>query len=404
MKRFLSLPIIFCFFFGISSGLPLVAAGGTLQAWMKNSGLDLKTIGLFSLVGIPYSYKFFWSPIVDRFSLLGLGRRKSWMYVTQFLLVLLFLLISTLSPEHDLFYIALVAVIASFVSATQDIVLDAYRRDILSDEELGLGSSVFVAGYRVGLLLGGAVSLWLTQFYSWNQIYCGMSGVMILGMIATYFSHEPTEPHVRPRTLIASVIEPLKNFMQRSHCFEILFFILLYKIGDTFAASMSSIFILDLGFSNAQLGTIGKTYGLLSAIAGGLTGGALIPKFGLYRSLIIFGIIQAVGILAFSLLAASGMSHPMLITSVIIENLTSGMGTAAFLAFLGLLCDRRFSATQYALLSSISSMPRTMFSFGTGALAQIFGWQLYFVLCSLCASPGLLLLTRFNKWNIVHAE
>jgi PAT family beta-lactamase induction signal transducer AmpG len=399
LKRF-SIPIFICFFLGISSGLPLAAAGGTLQAWMKNQQLDLKTIGFFSLIGIPYSYKFLWAPFVDRYSLPTLGRRKSWMYLSQALLVILFLFIASCSPANDLYLISLLAFATSFISATQDIVLDAYRRDILSDEELGLGASVFVAGYRVGLLLAGAVALWATQFFTWPQIYIGIASIMVIGFATTLISKEPAIEHVPPRTLLSSVVEPLKQFLQRTHCFEILLFILLYKIGDTFAAAMSSIFILDLGFSNAELGTVGKTYGLLAAIGGGLIGGSAIPKLGLKRALLSFGIIQALGILAFSILAYAGKNHLVLIGSVIIENLTSGMGTAAFLAFLGLLCDRRFSATQYALLSSVSSMPRTMFSFGTGVLAEAVGWEWYFGICALTALPGLLLMSRYNRWHV----
>jgi PAT family beta-lactamase induction signal transducer AmpG len=259
---------------------------------------------------------------------------------------------------------------------------------------------VFVAGYRVGLLLAGAVALWATQFFTWPQIYIGIASIMVIGFATTLISKEPAIEHVPPRTLLSSVVEPLKQFLQRTHCFEILLFILLYKIGDTFAAAMSSIFILDLGFSNAELGTVGKTYGLLAAIGGGLIGGSAIPKLGLKRALLSFGIIQALGILAFSVLAYAGKNHLVLIGSVIIENLTSGMGTAAFLAFLGLLCDRRFSATQYALLSSVSSMPRTMFSFGTGVLAEAVGWEWYFGICALTALPGLLLMSRYNRWHV----
>jgi PAT family beta-lactamase induction signal transducer AmpG len=325
------------------------------------------------------------------------------MYLSQSLLVILFLIIASLSPSTHLYLISLVAFAASFISATQDIVLDAYRRDILSDEELGLGASVFVAGYRVGLLLAGAVALWSTQFFTWHQIYIGISAIMVLGVITTFFSKEPAIEHAPPRTLVASVIEPLKDFLKRTHCYEMLLFIMLYKIGDVFAAAMSTPFILDLGFSNAEVGTIGKTYGLLSAIGGGIIGGSLIPRIGLKKSLTYFGIIQAIGILAFAALAAFGKNHYMLIVSVVIENLTSGLGTSAFLAFLGLICNKRYSATQYALLSSVSSMPRTMFSFGTGAVAKSVGWELYFILCALTAIPGLLLLTRYKLWKTEQA-
>ncbi len=392
--------ILLSFLFGISSGLPLVAAGGTLQAWMKNVNVDIRSIGLFALVGLPYSYKFLWAPIVDRYDLFNIGRRKSWMYLTQSLLIILLLLVGQIDPASQIFTLSVIAATISFVSATQDIVLDAYRRDILPDSLLGLGSSVFVAGYRVGLLLGGAFSLWMTQFTSWQNIYVMMAGVILLGVLATVVSVEPEHSSNRPRTLIQSVIEPLKEFFKRTHAFEVLLFVLLYKLGDVLAAAMSSIFILDIGFTNAQLGMVGKTYGLVSAIIGGIIGGALIPRIGLLKSLIYFGIIQALGILSFAWLAKSGADYWILVISVVIENLTSGLGTAAFLAFLGSLCDRRFSATQYALLTSIMSLPRTFLSAGMGFVAKDLGWYWYFIFCAVMAIPGMLLLLRARVWQI----
>ena len=392
--------ILLSFLFGISSGLPLVAAGGTLQAWMKNVNVDIRSIGLFALVGLPYSYKFLWAPIVDRYDLFNIGRRKSWMYLTQSLLIILLLLVGQIDPSSQIFALSVIAATISFVSATQDIVLDAYRRDILPDSLLGLGSSVFVAGYRVGLLLGGAFALWMTQFTSWQNIYVMMAGVILLGVLATVVSVEPEHSNNRPRTLMQSVIEPLKEFFKRSHAFEVLLFVLLYKLGDVLAAAMSSIFILDIGFTNAQLGMVGKTYGLVSAIVGGIIGGALIPRIGLLKSLIYFGIIQGIGILSFAWLAQSGTNYWILVISVVIENMTSGLGTAAFLAFLGSLCDRRFSATQYALLTSIMSLPRTFLSAGMGYVAKDLGWYWYFIFCAVMAVPGMLLLLRAKVWQI----
>lgn len=404
VRQYFQTNIVLCLIFGITSGLPLAAAGGTLQAWMKNLGVDIATIGLFALVGLPYSYKFLWAPIVDHFQLFSVGRRKSWMYASQSGLVLIFIGISYLNPTSNLSLLAAFAVVASFLSATQDIVLDAYRRDILPDSLLGLGSSVFVAGYRIGLLIGGAFSLWITQFASWNQIYLMFSCFMLLGILATTFAPEPIIIGQRPRTLARSIIEPLKNFLHRAYAMEILLFVLCYKLGDVLAASMSSIFILDIGFTNAQLGMVGKTYGLCSAILGGILGGSFIPRLGINKSLWIFGLIQAIGILAFTLLANNRANHSFLIFSVIIENLTSGMGTAAFLAFLGIICDKRFSATQYALLTSIMSLPRTMLAAGMGIMAKSLGWPMYFIFCATMAIPGLLLLIRVNKWEteIIH--
>ncbi len=269
--------LIMSIIFGIGSGLPLVAAGGTLQAWMKNEGLDIKTIGLFSLVGLPYSYKFIWSPFMDRFSVGSFGRRRGWMLLTQTALIALFLILSQLNPRDDLYIVAFLAVIASFFSASQDIVLDAYRRDILKDSELGLGSSLFVAGYRIGLLIGGAFALWFSSFVPWSIVYVFLAAWILVGMLATIISPEPELTEAPPRTLKESVMLPLVQFFKRSHAVQILLFVLCYKLGDTLAAAMSSIFILDIGFSNADLGLIGKTFGLTSAIVGVIIGGSLIP-------------------------------------------------------------------------------------------------------------------------------
>jgi PAT family beta-lactamase induction signal transducer AmpG len=401
-KRFLNIDIILCLLFGISSGLPLVAAGGTLQAWMKQENIDLTKIGLFALASTPYSLKFLWAPLVDRYDLFGIGRRKSWIYLSQATLIILLLIVGQLNPNTNLLLFSSVAFLIAFASATQDIVLDGYRRDILPDSLLGLGSAVFVTGYRIGLLVGGAFSLWMTQFTDWQNIYVMMAGVMLLGVLATTVSEEPVIERNAPRTLLHSFIEPLSDFIKRAYALEVLLFILLYKIGDVFAAAMSSIFILDLGFTAAQLGTVGKTYGLVAAILGGIFGGSLIPKFGLVKSLKIFGVIQAIGILAFAWLAHVGQNYFVLIFSVVVENATSGMGTAAFLAFLGQICDKRFSATQYAVLTSVMSLPRTFLSSGMGALAKQLGWYWYFIFCFITAIPGLVLLFRANLWLDSH--
>lgn len=391
--------LINCVFFGLSSGLPLLTTGGTLQAWMKNEGIDITTIGLFALVGLPYSYKFLWSPALDRYAPFPMGRRKSWMLISQTILILLLLLISTLSPSKDLMLMSLVALTISFWSATQDIALDAYRREILSDSELGLGSSLFVAGYRIGLLISGALALYMSATLPWSLVYVSMAAWMLIGVLTTILSEEPTIDQAPPRSLWSSIVDPLKNFFQRSYAWEILLFVLLYKIGDALAATMSTPFILDIGFTNKELGLVGKTFGLSSAILGGILGGMLIPKLGLARSLGWFGIIQMISILAFSLLAVVGPLGWALALAISVENLTSGMGTSAFLAFLSKLCDRRYSATQYAILSSIVALPRTLLAAGTGYVAKETGWVIFFVLCTLSAIPALLLLLRAPRWK-----
>lgn len=396
--------LFFCFIFGISSGLPLVAAGGTLQAWMKNDGIDIRTIGLFSLAGIPYAYKFLWSPMMDRYSLGSFGRRRGWMLLTQALLILGFLCISYLNPAQHFNLIATAAVCITFVSASQDIVLDAYRRDILLESELGLGSSLFVAGYRIGLLIAGALALWFSSLVPWSVVYLFIASWMAVGFCATIISPEPDPHGTPPQTFLESIKEPLRNFFYRPLALELLLFSLLYKLGDSLAAALSGIFILDIGFSNAELGFIGKTFGLASAILGGIMGGALIPSLGLLRSLFVFGIIQTLGILPFSYLALTGADIKTLAWTISIENLTSGMGTAAFLAFLAHLCDRRYSATQYALLTSVVALPRTLLASSSGFLAHYLGWYSYFIFCSAAALPGLMMLFRFSDVAVLAAQ
>lgn len=398
-RTLLNSRLFLSFIFGISSGLPLVAAGGTLQIWMKNAGLDLKTIGLFSLAGLPYSYKFLWSPVMDRYSIGDFGRRRGWMIVTQSLLIVGFIALSRLDPATQLFDVALLALCISFVSASQDIVLDAYRRDILLDEELGLGSSLFVAGYRVGLLLAGALALWFSSYVSWPVVYCFLAAWIAVGLCATIISPEPDSHGTPPRTILESIRDPLQNFFSRRGAYTALLFALLYKLGDTLAAAMSSQCILEMGFTNAELGIVGKTFGLTSAIVGGIIGGTLITRLGLFRSLMLFGVVQMLGILPFSYLAVAPKSTTTLAYVISIENLTSGMGTAAFLAFLAKLCDRRYSATQYALLTSIVALPRTLLASGTGYLALAVGWYTYFIVCTLAAIPGLLLLISGKRWG-----
>lgn len=389
------------FLFGASSGLPLSAASGTLAAWMKNDGISVSTIGLFALTGLPYAYKVLWAPFMDRYHFGSLGRRRSWMYLTQVALILSLLAVSFQNPTQTPMALASLAVAISFFSASQDIVLDAYRRDILSSEQLGLGSSLFVAGYRIGLLLSGALALSLSTTIGWHQVYIFLAGCMCLGLVCTLICEEPPESiSSAPKTLHDSIVEPLKDFFSRPYFYEIILFVLLYKLGDTLAAALSGPFILDIGYSNVQLGLVGKTFGLTSAIVGGIIGGAYIPKLGLGRSLAIFGVIQLIGIIPFSILATLPYNIYYLATAVSLENLTSGLGTAAFMTFLAELCNKKFSATQYALLTSIVALPRTLLASGTGFVAEQTGWFLYFILCAASAIPGLILLFRYTIWKI----
>jgi PAT family beta-lactamase induction signal transducer AmpG len=382
---------------GFSSGLPLLLARSTLKAWLTEEGLDLKTIGFFSLVVLPYAWKFLWSPVMDRYSPLRLGRRRSWLLITQSGLILSLVAISFLSPKTDLALLAIAAFAVAFFSASQDIVIDAYRREILPDEELALGSSLYVTGYRLALLVAGAGALFTADHIPWPQVYLLMAGFMLIGLITTIFSPEPEVDAAPPRTLRESVVGPLREFFRREGAWMILAFVVLYKIGESMASDMFNTFFLKTGFSKTEIAAVAKAFGIWAAIAGGLTGGALVVRLKYYRSLWLFGILQAVGLLLFSVLAQIGTNVTMLGIAVGVENFTSGMATAAFLAFMASQANKRFTATQYALLSSLSGVPGAIFGATTGILAEQLGWTMYFIACALFTIPGLLLLLFMKK-------
>ncbi|MBF0207142.1 MAG: AmpG family muropeptide MFS transporter [Oligoflexia bacterium] len=385
---------------GFSSGLPLLLTLTALQAWMKDEGVDLKTIGLVSLIGLPYTLKFFWAPLFDRYVLtfLGLGRRRGWMITIQILLVLSIAFMSCANPKVSPLMVVLSAIIVTFFSASQDILLDAYRREILSDNELGLGSSVFVNGYRVAMLLSSSGALILAdQLHSWPSVYLIMAGFMSVGIIATLIADEPQSEAPPPSTLQEAVVGPFVDYFRRDYAMLILAFILFYKLGDTLASSMSTPFYMDIGFTKTQIGYVVKTFGIGSMLLGTFLGGSLILRLGIYRSLWFFGILQMISILPFSYLSMAGPVISLLIVMVIIENLCFGMGTAAYVALMGSLTNRRFTATQYALLSSLMGVPRVILSAPMGKMAELGGWFWYFILCTLAAIPGLLILLKMRK-------
>ena len=385
--------------FGFSSGLPLLLILTALQAWMKDAGVDLKTIGLLSLIGLPYTFKFLWSPLFDRFTPPFLGRRRGWIIIVQILLAAAIAQMAFSAPTpQDPLTISILALIVAFFSASQDIVLDAYRREILSDEELALGSSIFVNGYRIAMLLSSSGALILAdKLNSWPTVYLIMAGFMIIGIITTLWADEPQVDSPPPRNLREAVIEPFIDYFKRDYALWILAFILFYKLGDTLASSMSTPFYMDIGFTKSQIGYVVKTFGIGSMLLGTFLGGSIVLKIGLYRSLWIFGILQAASILPFTYLATTGSVLGLLIAIIVFENLSFGMGTAAQVALMGSLTNKRFTATQYALLSSLMGVPRVILSAPMGKLAEISGWQWYFLICALTAIPGLLILLKIKK-------
>ncbi len=379
---------------GFSSGLPLALTGATLQAWLAVEGIDIQAIGWFTLVGQPYVYKFLWAPLMDRYSIPLLGRRRGWLLATQAALLVAIACMGTVSPKEAPFLLAALALVVAFVSASQDIVFDAYRADVLGAEERGAGAAVSVLGYRIAMLVSGGLALILVDnWISWTQAYWLMAALMLVGAAATWAAEEPATPPKAPKTLAEAVREPLAEYFSRRGAWLLLLVIILYKLGDAFAGTLSTAFLLrGAGFSLTDVGWANKWLGVGATILGLLIGGALMAKLRLLKSLLLFGFLQAFTNLGFMLLAAAGKSYPLMITVIAAENLCGGMGTAAFVALLMAMCDRRFSATQYALLSALASLGRVYVGPAAGALAESFGWTTFFFLTFLVALPGIAML------------
>ena len=383
---------------GFASGLPLALTGGTLQAWMAVEGVDLKTIGFFSLVGLPYAFKFFWAPLLDRYALPFLGRRRGWILCTQFALIGLIILLGLTSPKDTPLLVALLALFLTFTSASQDIVIDAYRTDILREKERGLGAAVSVTGYRIAMLVSGALALILAGPLGWRLTYLLMAGVMLVGTVATIFGPEPEEMVRPPESLKEAISGPLTEFFARPAAWGFLALIILYKIGDAFAGSLTTAFLIrGPGFSIGEVGAINKGLGLIATILGALYGGVMLARMGLYRSLMIFGILQAISNLSFMVLAYVGKVYSMMVAAVAFENLAGGMGTAAFVAFLMALCDHRYTATQFALFSALASLGRIFVGPPSGYLSHEVGWVIFFFVTFLAALPGLALLYKMRR-------
>ena len=385
---------------GFACGLPLLLTITVLQAWMKEEGVDLTVIGMMALVGLPYTLKFLWAPFLDRFTLPFLGRRRGWLLIAQIALLLAIAGLGFTQPKENPWILAFAAFLVTFFSASQDIVVDAYRREDLPDEELGLGSSLYVNGYRVGMLLASGGGLILADHMPFSRVYLIMAACMLPGILTTIFAHEPELTAGTPKTMKEAVFDPLVEYFSRHGALYILAFILLYKIGDTMASAMTIPFYLDIGFSKTEIGAVVKLFGFWATIAGSLIGGTIMLRLGINRSLWYFGFLQAVSTAGFALLARIGYSIPALSAVIAFENLSSGMGTAAYVAFMASITNKRFTATQYALLSSLMGVPRVLASAPTGFLAKNIGWEAFFIVCTLIAIPGMILLLKFSRWDI----
>jgi PAT family beta-lactamase induction signal transducer AmpG len=383
---------------GFSSGLPLALTGGTLQAWMTVAGVDLRTIGVFALVGIPYTVKFLWSPLMDRFVPPWMGRRRGWMFMTQAALAVGIAAMAFGNPGAAPWALGATALLVAFSSASQDIVIDAYRTDVLREPERGPGAAVFVTGYRVAMLFSGAVALILSERIGWRNTYLLMASLMLVGIATTIFGPEPEIRVAPPKSLQEAVTGPLREFFSRRAAVALLLLIILYKLGDAYAGTLTTAFLIrGVGFSPTEVGTINKGLGLVSLIVGAMVGGTLMVRLGLYRSLMFFGILQAVSNLSFMVLSWLGKSYAMLFFTVAFENVCGGMGTAAFVALLMALCDHRYTATQYALLSSLAALGRIFVAPTSGYVVESVGWALFFLLTAVTALPGLWMLWRYQK-------
>ena len=395
--------MLICVFTGFSSGLPLYLLLNLLPAWLRTERVDLATIGFFALVQLPYTWKFLWSPLFDRYALPLLGRRRGFMLVTQIVLLASIPSFGALHPREDIWAVVALATLVAFFSASQDIALDAYRREILPDPELGLGTSIHVNAYRISSLVPGALALILADRMPWSAVYLVTALFMLPGIAMTLLVREPATSRRRPRTLREAVVEPFHEFVTRSGwraALTVLVFVFLYKLGDSMATALATPFYLDLGFTMTDIGVIAKNAGLWASVAGGLLGGLWMVKIGINRGLWIFGVVQLVSILGFAWLAHVNAPNRWLLGCVIaFEALGTGLGTAAFTAFIARATDPRYTATQYALFTSLAAVPRTIINATTGWIVQQTGWLDFFLLCTVLALPGMALLLRVAPWR-----
>jgi PAT family beta-lactamase induction signal transducer AmpG len=401
--------MLICIFTGFASGLPLYLLLNLVPAWLKTEGLSLRAIGAFALIQFPYTWKFLWAPLLDRYGILPwLGRRRSWMFVSQIGLIAAIGWLGQLSPvDHLTLVISLTAMLA-FLSATQDIALDAFRREILPDHELGLGNAIHVNAYRIAGLIPGSLSLILADHLPWSQVFVITAAFMIPGLLMTLSVREPLAAAGSPRTLRDAVIEPFREFFGRhgvQSALLVLAFLFFYKLGDSLCTALATPFYLDMGYSKTEIGVIAKNAGLWPMVIGGILGGIWMIKLGINRALWLFGVVQFVTILGFVWMAwiGPGESSPARLATLAIviagEAVGAGLGTTAFVAFMARTTHPAYTATQLALFTSLMAVPRTFINATAGWLVESMGWTQFFWLCFLLAIPGMLLLLKVAPWS-----
>lgn len=394
--------MLICIFTGFASGLPLYILISLVPAWLRTEGVGLKEIGLFTLIGLPYTWKFFWSPLLERYPLPLLGRRRGWMLMTQVGLLCCIAALPQFDTATQLWPLAALCGFIAFLSASQDIVIDAYRRELLPDIELGLGNSIHVNAYRIAGLVPGSLSLILADFLPWETVFLITAAFMSVAIVLTLSIKEPNHPAPAPATLQAAIVEPFREFFQRlglSQALLVLSFMFLYKLGDNMATALATPFYIDMGFELSEIGIIAKHAALWPMIVGGLLGGLMMVKIGINRALWVFGVVQLISIFGFALMAHVGEGLWLLALVIGFEYLGVGLGAAAFIAFIARTTSRVHSATQFALFTALTAVPRTVANAGTGYLVEAVGWEQFFYVCALLALPGMLLLHKVAPWN-----
>ena len=409
LSAMLNRRMLICIFTGFASGLPLYLLLNLVPAWLKTEGLSLRAIGAFALIQFPYTWKFLWAPLLDRYGILPwLGRRRGWMFVSQLGLLAAIAWLGHLSPRDDLPLIVVLTAVLAFLSATQDIALDAFRREILPDAELGLGNAIHVNAYRIAGLVPGSLALILADHLPWSQVFLITAAFMVPGLLMTLSVCEPLAAGGTPRTLREAVVEPFREFFGRhgtQSALLVLAFLFFYKLGDSLCTALATPFYLDMGYTKTEIGIIAKNAGLWPAVAGGILGGVWMLKLGINRALWVFGVVQAVTILGFLGLAWVGAAEStparLILLALVIgsEAIGVGLGTTAFVAFMARTTHPAYTATQLALFTSLMAVPRTVINAGAGWLVEQMGWTGFFALCFLLALPGMLLLLRVAPWH-----
>jgi PAT family beta-lactamase induction signal transducer AmpG len=404
IKIILSPKMLAMFTLGFASGFPFYIVRDVLKLWLTDANIDLGTIGLFSAVALPYTWKFVWSPVMDGVTPPFLGRRRGWMLMTQIGLLILIAAMGQLDPTKSLKMMAVVAFCIAIFSASQDIVLDAFRREYLTDEELGLGTGIWMNAWRFGMFASTGTAFLLSDSIGYPNVHLVLSLMMGIGIITTLFVPEPDTGVSAPHTLQEAVIEPFREFFSRGGAWWVLTFILLYKIGDNMAGAMNIPFILKMGFTKQEYFVIVKGIGMFALFGGAFLGGIVMIRLGIANSLWVFGILQAISTACFALLVIIGKNHVLLTGIVAFEFLATGLGQAAYASYMAVQTNKRFTATQYAMMTSLMAIPGTVAAAITGYMAEYLGWSGFYIVCALVALPGMLLLIWIAPWGSSNEE